>query len=99
ASSPVGLALGQNPAVHLEAQRLPPVRLPGGYAAAALGVLLVSFVVFVLRPVAGPVGLLLLYIPVVLGAAVVYGRGPGVAAALLAAAGFDYLDGDPPFTL
>src|SRR5581483_11311951 len=71
---------------------------PAGYALAAVGVLGVSLVIAALLSLTDRLGLSLLYIPVVLGVAVLYGRGPGVAAALLAAGAFDYLFGIPRFS-
>ena len=71
---------------------------PAGYALAAVGVLGVSLVIAALLSLTDRLGLSLLYIPVVLGVAVLYGRGPGVAAALLASGAFDYLFGIPRFS-
>src|SRR5579884_2467746 len=71
---------------------------PVGYVLAAVGVLGASLLIAALLSLTDRLGLSLLYIPVVLGVAVLYGRGPGVAAALLAAAAFDYLFGVPRFS-
>jgi len=67
------------------------------YVAAAAGVALVSVAIGLLVQESGPVALPLLYVLAVLAAALAFGRGPAIAAAVLAAIAYDFLLLEPHF--
>jgi K+-sensing histidine kinase KdpD len=67
------------------------------YVAAAANVALVSVAIGLLVQETGPVALPLLYVLAVLAAALAFGRGPAIVAAVLSAAAYDFLLLEPHF--
>lgn len=79
----------------------PTARRPGwkGYVAAVLGVALVSVCIAVIQQVVHIANISLLYLPVVLWLATVFGRGPALLASLLAFLAFDFFFIPPLYRL